>query len=131
MSTPTVLFPSPTPAAAGFDAAARAALRPSAANFPLDPYKAGDAHVRKWDTRDGRNTWTHFYNRVVTRYVEDPNELFAPAFAQQYSVPADPFTPAHVRYVNWRFVMSDNVDVDPPIAPAIDTFALSYRFRAQ
>jgi hypothetical protein len=35
---------------------------------------------------------------------------------------------AGARYVNWRFVVANNVDVDPPIAPAIDTFALSYRF---
>jgi hypothetical protein len=31
--------------------------------------------------------------------------------------------------VNWRFVTSNNADADPPVAPTIETFALSYRFR--
>lgn len=131
ISAPNALFPAPSPNDPGFPAQARQDLRPTAANFPLDPLKAGDAHIRKWDTRNGRNTWTHFYNKVVTRYVEDPNELMNPAFAEQYSVPADPFTPRHVRYVNWRFVVGNNVDVNPPVAPSIDTFALTYRFAPQ
>ena len=111
----------------------RAQLRPTAANFPLDPYKVGDAHIRKWDQRGSpaRNWWTYTYNRTVTRYVEDPNTLVTPAFTDQYSGPNanDVFTPRDVRYVNWRFVTSNNTDAIPPVAPSIETFALSYRFR--
>ncbi|MBL8756310.1 MAG: hypothetical protein JNK15_23645 [Planctomycetes bacterium] len=120
---------------ANFDANVRLQLKPTAANFPLDPYKAGDAHMRKWDTRaipgtsTARNWWTYLYNRTVTRYVEDPNELMNPAFTTQYSGPSEGFTPRDVRYVNWRFVTSNNVDAIPPIAPTIETFALSYRFQ--
>jgi hypothetical protein len=33
-----------------------------------------------------------------------------------------------LRYVNWRFLMINNVDAQPPTAPAIETFALTYRF---
>jgi hypothetical protein len=34
-----------------------------------------------------------------------------------------------IRYVNWRFVTSNNVDASPPLAPTIETFSLSYRFQ--
>ncbi|MBL8755983.1 MAG: hypothetical protein JNK15_21995 [Planctomycetes bacterium] len=127
-NTTNPLFPAASPQSPLFTAAMRAALRPNSTNFPLDPFKAGDAHIRKWDTRAGRNWWTHLYNRTVTRYVEHPNELMQPSFCNQYSGPTDPFRPRDVRYVNWRFVTGNNVDVDPPVAPMIETFALSYRF---
>lgn len=128
INTPNVLFPAATLTNPLYSAAMRQDLRPTAANFPLDPFKAGDAHIRKWDTRGGRNNWTYLYNRTVTRYVEDANDLMAPDFADQYSAPGDPFTPHNIRYVNWRFLMGNNTEVTPPVAPQIDTFALSYRF---
>ena len=131
IANPNVLFPAATAQNPLFSAPARQDLRPSAANFPLDPYKAGDAHIRKWDTRNGRNTWAYLYNRTVTRYVEDPNELMNPAFIDGYSVSNDPFTPRDVRYVNWRFITGNNVESDPSIAPSIDSFAMSYRFTPQ
>jgi hypothetical protein len=131
MSTPTGLFPGASANNPGFDAAARQQLRPTAANFPLDPFKAGDAHLRKWDTRGGRNTWTYLYNRTVTSYVEDPTRLMDPAFTLQFQGPNELFRPADVRYVNWRFLMGNNADADPPVSPSIETFALSYRFQAQ
>jgi hypothetical protein len=115
--------------------AMRGQLKPTAANFPLDPYKAGDAHIRKWDQRSipgtstARNWWSYFYNRTVTRYVTDPNDLMNPAFTAQYAGPNEGFLPRDIRYVNWRFVTSNNVDANPPVAPTIETFALSYRFR--
>lgn len=130
----TPLFPAAN-GNTGFDASMRAQLKPTSANFPLDPYKAGDAHMRKWDTRTipgtstTRNWWTYLYNRTVTRYVEDPNQLMDPAFTIQYAGPNETFTPRQVRYVNWRFVTSNNADANPPVAPTIETFALSYRFQ--
>ena len=122
--------PAPNP----WSAAERAALKPTASNFALDPWKAGDAHIRKWDTRPipggstARNWWTYFYNRTVTDYVEDPNTLVTPVFTSKFNGPNEAFTPRDVRYVNWRFVTSNNVDAVPPVSPAIETFALSYRF---
>ncbi len=110
-------------------------LKPTAANFPLDPYKAGDAHIRKWDKRplppstSPREWWTYFYNRTVTRYVENPNDLMDPAFTDQFAGPNESFLPRDIRYVNWRFVTSNNTEANPPVAPTIETFALSYRFR--
>jgi hypothetical protein len=127
----SLLFPAAAPPSPLFTPAMRAALRPTAANFPLDPLKAGDAHIRKWDPRGGRNWWTYLYNRTVTRYVEDPNELMTSAFCDQYSAPTEPFRPRDIRYVNWRFVTGNNVDVNPPVSPTIETFALSYRFQPQ
>ena len=132
MNTATPVYPAPQ-----FTQLMRQQLRPSAANFPLDPYKAGDAHMRKWDQRTipgtstPRNWWTYLYNRTVTTYVEDPNTLMSPSFTAQFSGPNEAFTPRDVRYVNWRFVTSNNVDSSPPVAPVIDTFALAYRFAPQ
>lgn len=130
IATANALFP-----ADPFTAAARLQLQPTPDNFPLDPYKAGDAHIRKWDTRPipgsatARNWWTYFYNRTVTGYVSDPNQLVDPSYTLRFAGPNESFTPADVRYVNWRFVTSNNTDADPPVSPAIETFALSYRFQ--
>ena len=128
LGTPTPIFP------ATIDATMRQQLKPSAENFPLDPYKAGDAHIRKWDTRavgtaTPRNWWTYLYNRTVTSYVDDPNTLVDEEFTAQFAGPNESFTPRDVRYVNWRFVTSNNTEVEPSVAPSIETFAISYRFQ--
>ncbi|HEB51904.1 MAG TPA: hypothetical protein ENI87_01485, partial [bacterium] len=80
VSSPGTLYPAPNPPLnPGVTTDERQQLRPTADNFPLDPYKAGDAHMRKWDTRQipgtsqARNWWTYLYNRTVTSYVENPN----------------------------------------------------------
>lgn len=128
---------SPLYPTANFTLPMRNQMKPTAANFALDPFKAGDAHIRKWDTRaipgssTARNWWTYFYNRTVTAYVEDPNTLMNPAFTAQFAGPNEAFNPRDVRYMNWRFVTSNNTDANPPVAPTIDTFALSYRFQPQ
>jgi hypothetical protein len=138
MQSPTPLFPAPIPPAPPspappnfYDPEMRAQLRPTAGNFPLDPYKAGDAHMRKWDTRGGRNWWTYLYNRTVTSYVEDPNDLMDPSYTIQFAGPNEAFNPQDIRYVNWRFIARNNADANPPVSPSIDTFALSYRFQPQ
>ena len=113
----------------GFTPELRSQMQPTSVNFPLDPYIAGDAHIRKWDKRGNRNWWTYFYNKTVTTYVEDPNQLVDPAYTLQFAGPSESFTPQDVRYVNWRFVTSNNVDANPPIAPTIETFALTWRFQ--
>lgn len=111
-------------------------LRTTDLNFPLDPFKAADAHIRKFDDRQvngvARNWWTYFYNRTVTSYVLDPNQLLDSTFLARFNGPNEGFTPSDVRHINWRFLMSNNIDANPPVAPAIDTFIFSYRFqRAQ
>jgi hypothetical protein len=122
---------------ADYDASMRAQLRPSADNFALDPYKAGDAHMRKWDSRPiagtvgARNWWTYLYNKTVTSYVEDPNDLMEGAFTAQFEGPNDSFTPADIRYVNWRFVARNNTASDPAVSPSIETFSLSYRWQSR
>jgi hypothetical protein len=127
--------PGPYTVLGAANSAQRQALKPTAGNFPLDPFKATDAHIRKWDTRaipggaSSRNWWTYFYNRTVTRYVQDPNQLFDPAFAARYSGPNEAFTPRDVRYVNWRFVIGNDAEASPPVVPTIDTFSLTYRFQ--
>lgn len=110
-------------------------LRPDAVNFPLDPFKAGDAHIRKFDDRplpgssSARNWWSYLYNHTVTTYVQDPNTLMDPTYLSGFAGPNEGFTPRDVRYVNWRFLMTNNVDASPPVTPSIETFALSYRFQ--
>ena len=116
-----------------YPAAYTAQLQTNATNFPLDPFKACDAHIRKFDDRQSagvaRNWWTYFYNRTVTTYVLDPNQLFESSYLSQFNGPNEGFTPTDVRYVNWRYLMSNNIDATPPVAPTIDTFVLSYRFQ--
>ena len=134
INTVTRLWPSPTQANPSITPQHRQDLRPTASNFPLDPFKAGDAHIRKWDTRPlpgssaQRDWWTYLYNRTVTSYVEDPNELTKPEFAASFGGPNEPFLPRDIRYVNWRFVMQNNVASNPSVDPYLETFAFSYRF---
>lgn len=140
VSAATPLYPTaqtnpPGPYTPLANPAQRQALRPTADNFPLDPFKATDAHIRKWDNRavpggtQARNWWTYFYNRTVTRYVQDPNQLFSPAFTAAYAGPNESFTPRDIRYLNWRFVIANDVEASPPVVPTIETFSLTYRFQ--
>ncbi|MFT7535515.1 MAG: hypothetical protein ACI85K_001468 [Hyphomicrobiaceae bacterium] len=132
---PTPLFPNMSAENPGFDPQMRAQLQPTADNFALDPYKAGDAHMRKWDTRSipgssqSRNWWTHLYNRTVTTYVENPNDLMDPAYTLQFAGPNETFNPQDIRYVNWRFIASNNTTANPPVSPSIETFSLSFRWQ--
>ena len=93
--------------------------------------------MRKWDTRaipgssQARNWWTYLYNRTVTSYVESPNELMDPAFTIQFQGPNETFNPQDIRYVNWRFIVSNNTTANPPVSPAIETFSLSFRWQPQ
>jgi hypothetical protein len=129
ISTANSLYPNSNDNEPLFTGAARQSLRPTAKNFPLDPLKAGDAHIRKWDTRNNRNWWAYLYNRHVTSYVEEPNTLVDEAFTTQFGIETDPLRPHDVRYVNWRFVMTNNPEAQPPVSPSIETFALAYRFQ--
>ena len=105
---------------------------PSADNFALDPLKAGDAHIRKFDDRpfngQPRLFWTYYYNRNVTRYTSDPNALMDARFTSQFAGANETFLPQDVKYLNWRFIMINNVDANPPVSPKIQSFALTYRF---
>ena len=100
-------------------------------NFPLDPLKAGDAHIRHWDDRGNRQWWTYLYNKTVTSYTEEPNDLADTAFTNQFSGPNESFEAKQVKYFNWRFVMRNNVEANPPISPKIESFAVSYRLNKQ
>jgi len=137
INTPNRLWPTPYAANPSITTAQRDQLRPNPSNFPLDPFKAGDAHLRKWDTRPqpgsgaSRDWWTYLYNRTVTDYVEDANDLMDPEFAAGYAGPNEAFLPRDIRYLNWRFLMRNNSDTQTPIDPSIETFALSYRFEQQ
>ena len=75
-----------------------------------------------------RNWWTYFYNRTVTSYAEDLNTLVDPRFTREFAGPFESFLPNDVKYFNWRFLMTNNVDANPPISPSVDTFLVTYRF---
>ena len=104
---------------------------PSEKNFPLDPLKAGDAHLRKFDDRPvagtPRNYWTHYYNKNVTDYTDDVADLTDPTFTSQFAGPNEQFQPRDVRYVNWRLVMQ--ADTATGKAPEVDSFWLAYRLQ--
>ncbi|MEM7200871.1 MAG: hypothetical protein AAF628_11425 [Planctomycetota bacterium] len=107
---------------------------PDAKNFPLDPLKAGDAHVRKYDDRAlaggvPRDWWARYYNRNVTDYVADPNQLMDPAFTGSFAGPNEQFAPGDVRYVNWRLVLTG--DAERSVAPEIDSFWMVYRIEQE
>ncbi len=113
----------------------RSSTRPDAKNFPLDPLKAGDAHIRKDDVRlvngQPRDWWTHLYTRNLTAYTTTPADLSDPAFVARFAGPRDTFTPDDVRYVNWRFVLTNALSGTPPASPALRSFALAYRFETR
>ena len=99
-----------------------------ATNYPLDPLKAGDAWIRKFDDRNSRNWWTYLYNRTVTSYTPKPNQLMDTSWTNTFSGPNESFEAKDVKYFNWRFVMRNNVEADPPVSPKVESFAVSYRF---
>ncbi|MHC4897080.1 MAG: hypothetical protein ACYTGW_08235 [Planctomycetota bacterium] len=105
---------------------------PTAANFPLDPLKAGDAWIRHWDERtigsQSRRSWTYLYNRNLTAYTEEPNNLATTTFTNKFGGPNEVFAAEDVKYFNWRFIMRNNVTATPPVSPLIESFAVSYRF---
>jgi hypothetical protein len=106
--------------------------RPDANNFPLDPLKAGDCWIRHWDERStgsqSRRSWTYLYNRNVTAYTEEPNDLSNTAFTNKFGGPNEVFAAEDVKYFNWRLIMRNNADTTPPVSPKIESFAVSYRF---
>lgn len=104
-----------------------AVILPSVDNFPLDPFKAGDAGLKHMDIRGGRTFWTHPYNRTVTDYTREANELMDDKFTNRFSGSSESFAPADVKYFNWRFIMRNNVAVTPPVSPKLDSFFVSYR----
>ena len=111
---------------------ANPALKPDRINFPLDPLKACDAHIRKFDDRKGpigapREDWTHLYNRRITDYFDEPERAFDADYLGRYGRAEDPFTPRDVRYLNWRLVLENGSGRGRPTSPIIDTFALAYR----
>ena len=106
--------------------------RPTAANFPLDPLKAGDVWIRHWDERtlgnQSRRSWTHLYNRNVTAYTEEANNLSSTTFTNKFGGPNEVFAAEDVKYFNWRLIMRSNIETSPPVSPTIESFAVSYRF---
>ena len=104
-------------------------------NFANDPLKAGDAHIRHFDDRPipgtsiSRGWWTYLYNRTVTTYTEDPTDLVDTNFTNSFSGPNESFLAEEVKYINWRFVMKNNVEANPPVSPKIESFAVSYRLQ--
>ncbi len=64
----------------------------------------------------------------MTSYTQDLNILTDPRYTDSFSGPFESFLPQDVKYFNWRFLMTNNVEANPPISPSIDTFIVTYRF---
>jgi hypothetical protein len=101
--------------------------------FPLDPLKAGDAHIHHWDNRNIQGTtarkrwWSFLYNDTLTPYTENPNNLADSAWTNSHTGPYDSFNAEDVAYFNWRFIMKNNVEATPPVSPKIESFSVAYR----
>ncbi len=109
---------------------------PDSTNFPLDPLKACDAGMHKYDDRptasgSARQYWAYYYNEQVTDYTRDIADLSRDTFTSQFTSRSETFDARDVRYFNWRFILRNNVDATPPVSPAIDSFAVTYRFERQ
>ena len=106
--------------------------KPNNKCFALNPLVAGDAWIRKFDDRpvsgSARNWWAFYYNRHVTDYTTNLNQLMDGAYLNQFAGPNESLTPRDLVYFNWRHVMRNNVDASPPLSPVIDSFAVAYRF---
>jgi hypothetical protein len=116
---------------------ARTQVAPDHVNFPLDPLKAGDAHVRKFEDATvetpprQRNHWTYPYNLHVTDYVDDPNQLSDDAFLGRYAGALESFRASDVRYCNLRLIMKNNVHASPPVSPSLESLALLLRYESR
>ncbi len=61
------------------------------------------AHIRKFDDRPvatggvNRNWWTYLYNKTVTDYTEEPNDLMRSAFLSNYIGPNEGFAASDIR----------------------------------
>ena len=90
---------------------------------PLDPLAAGEAHVRFGNLPAQR--WTRFlHTERLTEYMADPNDLFDAETLKRSGM-----RPSDVRLVNFRLTFANNVDVDPPVAPSLDSFFLTWRIQ--
>jgi hypothetical protein len=74
------------------------------------------------------NWWTYLYNRTVTSYTARRNTLMDIRFTDSFSGPRESFKPEDVKYFNWRFIMKNNVEANPPVSPKLESFSVSYRF---
>ncbi|MHC5065473.1 MAG: hypothetical protein ACYTG5_16020, partial [Planctomycetota bacterium] len=110
------------------------AERPDEINFPLNPLTAGDAGIRKWDQRilpetgQSRDAFAYYYNRQVTEYTSDIGNLTDEVFLEDFVGASEVFGPAEVKYFNWRFIMRNNVEANPPVSPELESFSVTYRF---
>jgi hypothetical protein len=107
--------------------------KPNAKAFALNPLAAGDAYIRKFDDRgipgaSSRNWWAFYYNRHVTDYTDDLNDLMDDDFLSPFAGPNESLTPRDIVYFNWRFIMRNNVDSNPPVSPTVESFSIAYRF---
>ncbi|MBK8976499.1 MAG: hypothetical protein IPM29_11330 [Planctomycetes bacterium] len=115
-------------------------LKPDEINFPLDPLKAADAYIHKYDDRridpvgntgPERLHWAFYYNREVTDYTTDIGNLSSDTFLNRFSGVNETLDVSDLRYFNWRFIMVNNVEATPPVSPTVDSFAVTYRFERQ
>ncbi|PIE24366.1 MAG: hypothetical protein CSA62_03535 [Planctomycetota bacterium] len=84
-----------------------------------DPLITGNAHVRFYSS----GSWSRFqHTNKLSKYTRNPDELYDPQFQKDNDL-----AQTGVEYMNWRFLLENNVKVTPSTVPTLDSFAITYR----
>ena len=96
----------------------------NAIDKPYDPLIAGNAHIRDYDSSN-RDWESYMHTQNLTKYRDNPNDLFDAEWLRQFTTKGNPLTPAQVKLMNWRFIFVNNVKATPPAVSRLDSFAIS------
>ncbi len=83
----------------------------------LNPLAAWEAHIF---------SPSEVFFKNASDYLESPNDLLDPRKLKDTQ--GNPMDPSKVNYFNWRLVFENNVEVEPPVVPVLDSMGIVYRF---
>ena len=89
----------------------------SLAGNMLNPLAAWEAHIF---------STSELYFLGASDYLESPNDLLDPRKLRDTQ--GNPMDPTKVNYFNWRLIFENNVEVEPPVVPVLDSMGIVYRF---
>jgi hypothetical protein len=91
--------------------------------YELEPLKAGEMHIRTGYNTNARQ-FQYFYVRAISDYTRDIARISDPIYLSPFYM-----RPEDAKWLSWRLIFENNIDVAGSAPPAIDTFAVSYRFQ--